>query len=154
MTCRPMRRGYKASHRVPADKARVSAGFTLMEVMLATLILAMGLGMVLVAVSQCLGVARAARIFDTTRELLARVEAESPVEIAEEIEDVADSGSFDDPKLHGYTWQREIEPVGEEKYGLFKVTTTVTWAENDKESSETLVTYVYNAKAAKKAGGG
>ena len=136
------------------SRARASAGFSLMEVMLATLILAMGLGMVLAAVSQCLGVARSARIFDTTRELLSRVEAESPVETAEEIEDVADSGSFDDPKLHGYTWRREIEPVGDEKYGLFKVTTTVTWAENDKESAESLVTYVYNAKAAKKNGGG
>lgn len=131
-----------------------TAGFTLIEVMLATLILAMGLGMLLAAVSQCLSVARSARIYDTTRELLSRVEAESPVETAEEIEDVADSGTFDDASLRGYSWRREIEPVGDEKFGLFQVTTTVTWAENEKESAETLITYIYSAKAAKKAGGG
>lgn len=128
------------------------AGFTLMEVMLAMLILAIGLGAILTAVSQCLAVARAARIYDTTRDLLSRVEAENPLETEEEIKDIAGSGTFDDPKLQGYGWRREIEPVGEEKLGLFKITTTVTWSENDKESAEQIVTYRYSAKEAAKAG--
>lgn len=130
---------------------RRADGFTLIEVMLATLILAMGLGALLTAVSQCLQVARAARIYDTTRDLLSRVEADKPVEIVEEIEDIEGSGKFDDPKLNAYSWKRELEPVGEKKFGLFKVTTTVTWSENNKESQEQLVEYIYSAKEASKA---
>lgn len=124
---------------------------TLIEIMLATMILAMGLGMIMAAVSQCLQVARAARIYDTTRELLSRVQAENPIETAEEIEDIADSGKFDDPKLADYEWRREIEEVGDKKYGLFKITTTVIWSENRKQSQEQLVTFRYSEKEAKKA---
>lgn len=132
-------------------KRRSKAGFTLMEVMLASLILAIGLGMIMAAVSQCLSVARSAKIFDTTRDLLARVEADNPIEIVEDIEDIADDGKFDDPTLEKYAWRREVEPVGDKKFGLFMITTTVTWSENNKESQEQLVTYRYSAKEAAKA---
>lgn len=127
------------------------AGFTLIEVMLASMILAMGLGMVMMGVSQCLGVARMARVFDTTRNLLSQVEAENPIEIVEEIEEIAGEGGFDESKYEGYRWKREVEEVGEEKYGLFKITTTVTWSEQGKDTSEALVTYRYSEKEASKA---
>lgn len=127
------------------------AGFTLIEIMLAVMILAMGLGMIMAAVSQCLSVARAARIYDTTRNLLSQVEAENPIETVEEIEDIADSGKFDDSKLGAYEWKREVEEVGDKKYGLFKITTTVSWSENGKSSQEQLVTYRFSEKEAKKA---
>ena len=122
-----------------------------MEVMLASMILAMGLGMIMAAVSQCLAVARNARIFDTTRDLLSRVEADNPIEVVEDYEDIAGEGKFDDPKLERYSWKRTIDPVGEKKFGLFVITTTVTWSENGKESHEQLVTYRYSAKEASKA---
>lgn len=143
--------GWKsASRKFPATGNRQS-GFTLIEVMLATMILAMGLGMVMMGVSQCLGVAKAARVFDTTRNLLSQVEAENPIEIVEEIDEIADSGDFEDPKYRGYSWKRTVEEEGDKKYGLFKITTTVTWAENEKESSESLVTFRYSEKEASKA---
>jgi len=96
-------------------------------------------------------VARNARIFDTTRDLLSRVEADNPIEVVEDYEDIAGEGKFDDPKLERYSWKRTIDPVGEKKFGLFVITTTVTWSENGKESHEQLVTYRYSAKEASKA---
>lgn len=138
-------------HRSNTPPSSRSA-FTLLEVMLAMLILGMCMTVLLTGVSQCLQVARMARIFDTTRELLTRVEVEHPIEIVEDIKDAADSGTFDDPKLAEYAWRRDLEPVGDEKYGLFKVTTTISWTEQGKETSEQVVTYVYNAEAARKAG--
>jgi prepilin-type N-terminal cleavage/methylation domain-containing protein len=127
------------------------SGFTLIEVMLATMILAMGLGMILMGVSQCLGVAKAARVFDTTRNLLSQVEAENPIEIVEEIDEIEGHGDFEEAKYRGYSWKRTVEEEGDKKYGLFKITTTVTWSENEKESSESVVTYRYSEKEASKA---
>jgi prepilin-type N-terminal cleavage/methylation domain-containing protein len=145
-----MKRDGKEMTREDRQKTR-KGGFTLIEVMLASMILAMGLGMIMAAVSQCLSVARSARIFDTTRNLLTQVEVENPVEVVEEMEDIAGEGKFSDSKLDAYSWKREVEEVGDKKYGLFKITTSVTWSENGKSSKEQLVTYRYSAKAASKA---
>ena len=146
-----MRFAIELNRKSQIANRKFSRGFTLIEVMLATLILAMGLGMVLAAVSQCLAVARNARIYDTTRDLLSQVEAENPIEVVEELDDIAGSGSFNESKYASYKWKRVLDKMGDPKFGLFKITTTVTWSENGKESQEQLVTYRYSAKEASKA---
>lgn len=128
------------------------SGLTLIEVLLAVAILGIGLIVLVAAAGKCLSLARKAHNYETARELLARVQVESPVEAAEEIEDVADSGDFGS-EFPGWTWKRELEEVGLEEHGLFQITTTVFWSENRRESSESLVTLKYDAKAAGKAGG-
>lgn len=145
--------GRKGSHHsITPSLHRRRSGLTLIEVLLAIAILGIGLIVLVAAAGKCLSLARKAHNYETARELLARVQVESPIEAAEEIEDVEDSGDFGS-EFSGWTWKRELEKVGLEEQGLFKITTTVFWSENRHESSESLVTLKYDAKAAGKAGG-
>ena len=54
------------------------AGLTLIEVLLATVILAVGLSSMIVATSRCLSVARKAREYETARRLVGQVDLEIP----------------------------------------------------------------------------
>jgi hypothetical protein len=65
-----------------------------------------------------------------------------PIQLEEKIENAADSGSLDGPYA-GYSWRREVEPVGLEDDYLFQVTTTISWSDSGKNSEESVVTYVH-----------
>lgn len=118
------------------------AGLTLIEVILALMIIGTGLVALVAAVSRCLSIPRLAMNYDSARELLGRLEAEEPVALEEDIEDAAGSGSFDAP-FSNFRWQRDIDAVGNEDDGLWKITTTITWQDNNRSRNEQVVTYVY-----------
>lgn len=129
-----------------AARKRRRAGLTLVEVILALMIIGTGLVALVSAVSRCLSVPRLAMNFDTARELLGQLEAEKPISVEEDIEDAAGSGTFDSPHSN-FSWQRAIEQEGEEEEdGLWRVTTTISWTENQKSRSEQIVTLVYRVK--------
>jgi len=115
---------------------------TLVEVVLALAILAMGLTALIAAAARGLSIARKARNIDDAHQLFGVLEIEEPLYLEEDIRDAAGSGMFDAPYSQ-YRWSREIEAVGEEKDGLWMVTTTIGWQENDHARDETIVTYVY-----------
>lgn len=105
----------------------------------------------LAAVSQSLSVARRVRIYDTARNLIARVELEQPLLLEEEIEEGSEEGDFDG-NPQGYRWQRIIEAVEtgsasaglfDQQEDLFQVTTRVTWEQRGREQFEEVVTYIY-----------
>jgi len=122
------------------------AGLTLIEVILALMIIGTGLVALVAAVSRCLAIPRLAMNFDTARELLGQLEAEEPLQGEEDIEDAAGSGTFDAPHAN-FSWQRTVEQEGEdEEDGLWRVTTTIRWTENNRARSEEVVTLVYRAK--------
>ncbi|MFH0907307.1 MAG: prepilin-type N-terminal cleavage/methylation domain-containing protein [bacterium] len=117
------------------------AGLTLIEVMLAMVILGIALAVLVSTAGTCLSIAKKARNYETARELLARLELEHPIK-KDKIEDAKGSGSFDS-EFSGYRWERDVECVGLEKDGLWKITSTVRWSESSGQSAEELVTYVH-----------
>ena len=122
-------------HRSPRS------GLTLIEVMLAVVILGISLVILVSTAAKCLSIAKKARNYETARELLARLELEEPIK-KDKIEDANGSGSFDS-EYSAYSWDREVEFVGLEEDGLWKITSTVKWSESTGQNSEQLVTYIY-----------
>lgn len=121
---------------------RLKRGLSLIEVLMAVVILGVGLTILIAGAGRCIAVVRKVRSLETTRELFGRVEAEHPIWVEEEIEDAAGSGSFTG-EYSQYQWRRTVEEVGEEEDGLWLVTTTISWSERGQNNSETVVTYVH-----------
>lgn len=123
-------------------------GMTLVEVLLAVVILGVSLGALLGAASQAMGVVRQARNYEMARRLLGQVEVEKPLRLEDEIKVGEESGAFEDGP-EGWSWTRKIEAASEEGEedelmgGLYLVTTTVHWSRGGKQSSEEVVEYLY-----------
>jgi prepilin-type N-terminal cleavage/methylation domain-containing protein len=116
-------------------------GLTLIEVMIAMVILSIGASALLMAMSRCLSVVRTARSREVARSLVARVDLENPIENVD-MDEFIESGTFED--MEGYIWTREILIVDEEERpGLFLVITRVQWAEKGRESFEEVSQYRY-----------
>ena len=128
-------------HRTPNTRSR-RAGLTLIEVMLALVILGTGMVALVTAAGRCISVARQAKNYETARELLARIEVEKPALLEENVEDIAGSGSFDAPH-QGFRWTRTVEQEGFEEDSLWRVETEVLWTEDKSARREKVVTLIY-----------
>ena len=116
-------------------------GLTLIEVMIALVIITVGVSSMMVAMSQCLSVVRTARNQEVARGLLRRVDIENPID-RKTIAETTESGDFED--VDGYTWNRNILLVDEEERpGLFIVTSRVQWSRRGRETFEEITTYKY-----------
>lgn len=116
-------------------------GMTLIEVLIALIIITVGIASLSVAMVRCLSVVRTAQNREIARGLLRRVDVENPID-QKKITEADDSGTFDD--MEGYTWQRSIQMVDEEERpGLFLVTTRVQWSERNRETGEEITTFNY-----------
>ena len=121
------------------------AGLTLIEVLIALVILSVGISSMMLAMSRCLAVVRTARQRDVARSLLWQLEDEYPIDKTS-IEEVMETGDFEDAE--DYTWMREVIMVDEEnRPGLFLVTTRVVWSSRGRESFEEILAYTYAPKA-------
>lgn len=115
------------------------AGLTLIEVLLAVVILGIGSGVLLLATARCLAISVKARRYSTAERLISQVEAQHPLTRAQ-LEAGTDSGSFTDEP--DYRWEREItEPEDENRKGLFTVRTRVSWSDRGRDSFEELTTW-------------
>lgn len=118
---------------------------TLIEVLIALVILSIGVSSMMVAMSRCLAVVRTARNREVARSLLREVDIEHPIK-RRQMEETSESGDFEDTE--GYTWTRDILMVDEEERpGLFLVTTRVQWSERGRDSFEEITTYKYAPEA-------
>ena len=116
-------------------------GLTLVEVLLALVILSVGVSSMMMAMSRCLAVVRTARNRDVARTLIQRVDIEFPIEEVDMAE-MVETGDFEDKE--GYTWSREIiMDDEEERPGLFLVTTRVQWSERGRDAFEEITVYKY-----------
>lgn len=115
------------------------AGLTLIEVMLAMMILGIGAGTLLVATSRCVAVATKARHYSTAHRLIQQVNVEKPLTRGE-IDAGVESGTFE----NGYSWEREvIENENEDQEGLYTVRTRVSWSASGPNAFEETVAYLY-----------
>jgi type II secretory pathway pseudopilin PulG len=120
---------------------------TLVEVLLAIVILGVSLIALVDGASQALSVVRQARNYEMARRMLGQVEAESPLRLMDEISAGQESGAFQSGPS-GWTWAREIVDVSEgdeddQRAGLFLVTTRVSWSHGRRSGSEEVTQYLY-----------
>ena len=117
------------------------AGLTLIEVILATAILGIGMSVLVAATSRCLAVASKAKQYETARRLIGQVDLEIPPDL-EELEEGVENGRFSDPYAD-YTWEREITEFEDEELEMFAVRTAVYWNNKGAEAKEEVMTYIY-----------
>jgi len=128
------------------------SGLTLIEVILATAILAIGITVLVSAAGRCLAVARKAKEYEVARRLIGQVDLEIPPDF-EELEEDVETGRFSAP-YRDYTWRREITELPEEELEMFLVRTGVYWSSKGKEISEETLTYIYGPAYARGGSGG
>lgn len=120
-------------------RAAARQGLTLIEVMLAIVILGIGSGVLMLATARCVAVVSKARHYSTAQRLILQVAAEHPLN-REEIDAGTDSGEFDE----GYTWEHEIiEAEDEDREGLYTIRIRVAWSSRGKESFEEVLSWHY-----------
>ena len=120
--------------------ARHKQGFLLLEVILATALIAIGLFAIIDALGRCLAAARTIQNYTISETLLANKSYEMRVEQPTNYLDL--EGPFDD--YPGFTWERKFEPAGaDDVEGLWKQTITVYWYERGRLSQDSVVEYRY-----------
>ena len=128
-------------NKQPASKK----GLTLIEVLIALVILSVGVSSMMVAMSRCLSVVRTARNREVARGLFQRVDIENPIESVD-MEELSESGEFEDKE--GFEWFRDIIIVDEEERpGLFLVTVRIQWSERGRNAFEEITVYKYEPDA-------
>ena len=121
---------------------------TLIEVLLAVVILGIALGGLVEAASRALAVVRQARNYEMARRMFGRVDVEKPLRTLDEIRAGQESGGFQGGPAD-WTWTRTFEDLGannEQQEGLFLLTTRVFWAQGERKSMEEAVQYLYVPK--------
>ena len=125
------------------------AGFTLVEVLLTALILAIGLTVLLSSLSTCLGVMRLARQYDQVEWTLGLGELTypEPFELSKDVQKDY-TVNADSSLTEGFAFERTVDPktpAEEDKDKLFIVRTRVTWGEGTEaeQGHEELVRYVW-----------
>lgn len=119
---------------------------TLIEVLLAVVILGTALMALVEGASRALAVVRQARNYEQARRMLGRVDAENPLRLMDEITAGQESGGFVGGPA-GWNWVRILEDFGqvdEEQEGLFKLTTRVYWSQTgERRGMEETVQFLY-----------
>ena len=122
------------------------AGLTLVEVMLALVILGIGLTVLISTASKCLAVVKQSRNYESARHCLALVELDFKnmlleLEPEQALEDSSGTVEFPDFELYKGTW--EVSTVGKEEDGLKKLVFRVAWSERGANPYEEVVSYLY-----------
>ena len=133
------------SHR----PTRSRAGFTLVEVLLTSLILGIGLTVLLASLSTCLRTMKMAREYERVQWTLGLGELAYPDPVVTSTDVKEDyTVELDSSLCEGFTFERKVDektPEDEQKSKLYVVRTRVLWGEGsgDERPCEELVRYVW-----------
>ena len=133
------------NRRRPAGRRPRREGMTLVEVLLAVVILGLSLGALVEGASRALAVVRQARNYEMARRMLGRVDAENPLRLLDEIAAGQEGGGFPGGPP-GWSWTRTLEDFGEadeQQEGLFRLTTRVSWSQGGRGGMEEVVQMLY-----------
>lgn len=123
-------------------------GLTLVEVVLAVALLAVGLIGLIGAAGRALSVVTVSRNYAAARDLYERTVLEHPVTFRDG-EPVGDNGGAFEAPFEGWHWTREIERFFEKGDApLFRVRTRIYWSDRGRESFEEYVELVFAPEAA------
>ena len=126
------------------------AGFTLIEVLIATMILAFGLTTLMISLGNCAAMMTLSKQYQDAQYVFSLGELKYPIQESTDVEkDLPVDPDTD--LVEGYTFERTVDkktPAEEEKDKLFVVRTRVRWGGNDSsdQASEELVRYVWERK--------
>lgn len=112
-------------------------GFLLLEVLFATVLVAIGLFAIMESLNRCLAAARSIQNYATVQNLLANKSYEFRVERPTDFLD--QSGRFDDRP--SFSWRRTLEPTDTES--LWTQTITVEWSERSQLVHDSVIEYKY-----------
>ena len=122
-----------------------NSGLTLIEVLLAIIILSLGVTTLMIATNSCVSLLHTAKNRETAQDLLRNLETLFPIDKIY-LEEIYEDGEFEDPQ--GFSWNREILIVDDEnKPGLFLIKTEVTWVQRGKINFERINKYIYAPEA-------
>ena len=116
-------------------------GFTLVEVLLATVILSVSLVVLLTGASRCLAVMKAGKNYQMAQWVLGQGEVDSPLMATNDVKSMAYEHEYD----NGFKYVRTIED-DDDKDGLYLVRTVVTWTGRAEGPREEVVRYVLEQK--------
>ncbi len=116
-------------------------GLSLIEVMIALVILGSGISAMILATSRGLAVAYQAQQYETARRLIGQVDLEIPVDLTE-IEEGTRTGRFSG-QFRDYAWRRETNLIEPEELEIYRVYTEVTWTDRGRQVSESVETYLF-----------
>lgn len=143
--------------RAAHTSRRRNGGFSLIEVLIATAILAVGLIAVFSALSPALAIFSASKRLQGVQWVMALGELKHPVAGFSELEDLVveedDELSIDDEKLgEGYTFERTIDEKiiedEDKEYddGIYVMRTVISWGDGDDDREE-FVQLIWNKEA-------
>ncbi len=117
------------------------AGFTLLEVIAALVILSAVIFVLITGAMKCVAIARRAADFEKARHILARGELEHPlIDVTNRLDDLElDPVEYED----GYEFSRAFEEIEEEE-DLFIVRTKVSWPGDQGKSKLEVLSYLYS----------
>ena len=116
-------------------------GLTLIEVLMAVIILSISMTALLVASSRCIAVMTAARDYQTARWILQMKQLEHPIlyETIEEIEDIEVDLEVED---NGFSFERIVED-DEDEDNLYLVRSIVSWNNKGYLAKEEYIEYIW-----------
>lgn len=123
-----------------------SRGFTLLEVMLAILILGLGLTVFYGAANEGVAVAVQAREYQISRQMLRELDLREPLDL-EEVEEGVLTGAFTHPQYGRISWTRSLEAVGEEEDEFFRLTSEVSRGSGKGALRESVETFLHPPSA-------
>lgn len=136
---------FGSAEKTFSEVRKRAAGFTLLEVLLAVLVLGLSLVAFFGAVGQAMTVVTAAREYEVARSLMNRLALEAPLDL-EDLREGELSGTFSGDAA-GFRWRRILTIVGEEEDEFFHVETRIEWGDERDPVFERVETFLHAPSA-------
>ncbi len=134
----------------PDTHGSAAAGMTLVEVLLAVLILSLSMVVLLTAMSRCLIVMKVVGNYHRAQWVLGQAEQEHPLSILGRPKDMEpEDFAVSDEDYEGFTFSREVEDPdvdSDQDARLLVVRSRVVWSDRGRQMREEVARYVYYRK--------
>ncbi|MCC5849530.1 MAG: prepilin-type N-terminal cleavage/methylation domain-containing protein [Verrucomicrobia bacterium] len=116
-------------------------GFSLIEVLLAVLVLGLSLVAFFGALGDGVAIVASASQYETARTLMNKLELMEPLDL-EDLDEGEDSGHFDGD-FRNFRWRRTITLASKEEDELYRIETRIEWGDHRDPGVESVETYLH-----------